>query len=77
MKSKGFVRPLVDKWAMGEFGRQAIRGREQQLIDKYGGIGNPKVANSIRGVARYNINGYMYHSASDRAFGNIAPYTGF
>ena len=77
MKSKGFVRPLVDKWAMGDEGGRAIRGREQQLIDKYGGIGHPKVANSIRGVSRYNPNGYAYHHASDTAFGNIAPYTGF
>ena len=59
------------------FGKPAIRGREQQLIDYYGGIGHPKVANRIRGVSKANFLGRYYHYQSDYYFGNIAPYTGF
>lgn len=55
----------------------AIRGREQQLIDFYGGVGSPLVGNSIRGVAAYNPFGKFYHEAASAAFGELAPYTGF
>ncbi len=57
-------------------GYWAIRGREQQLIDAAGGIGAPNLANLVRGVSKYNLNGPLYHFTSDVAFGNIAPYTG-
>ena len=44
----------------------------------HGGIGSSKVANSIRGVSKYNIvTGRIYHGLSDIWFGNIAPYTGY
>ncbi len=66
----------MDKAAIGPFGYAAIRGREQQLIDFYGGIGSPKVANIIRDVGRYNVAGRYYHQKSNSYFGNIAPYTG-
>ena len=69
----GFGRPVVDRYSKSY---DAIRGREQQLIDYHGGIGNKKVANKIRGVGRYNIYGRKYHNASNNYFGNIAPNTG-
>ena len=69
--------PEVDKAIQGIKGRPAIRGREQQLIDYYGGVGNPKVANRIRGVSKINPGGRLFHAASNSFFGNIAPYTGY
>jgi hypothetical protein len=73
------VTPKIDKFIQGAgtLGYWAIKGREQQLIDFHGGIGNPQVANLIRGVWYFNPNGRIYHFLSDLAFGNIAPYTGF
>lgn len=76
MKAKGFGNPKVDRAIQGAHGRPTIRGREQQLIDYYGGIGSPKVANKIRGVSKYNPTGRIYHNISNYFFGNIAPYTG-
>lgn len=55
----------------------AIRGREQQMIDFYGGVGSPGVGNSIRGVAYFNPLGRVYHEAASFSFGQVAPYTGF
>lgn len=62
---------------------EAIRGREQQLIDSQGGawsdVGrlNTNSGNSIRGVAADNLQGRKFHEASNRYFGRLAPYTGF
>jgi hypothetical protein len=64
---------------------QAIRGREQQLIDAAGGSirealqrGVPtRSANLIRGVSPYNPLGSVYHRAASSAFGEIASYTGY
>ena len=75
-RAQGFDKPVVDRWAKGVKGKTAIRGREQQLIDYYGGVGSKSVANLIRGVSRYNPNARRYHNASNTYFGNIAPYTG-
>ena len=75
-KAEGFGTPVIDKVGKGTIGRHATRGREQQLIDFYGGIGNPKVANIIRGVSRFNPNGRYYHFMSNKQFGPLAPYTG-
>lgn len=58
----GYKNPLVDRFASGSFGRDAIRGREQQLIDFYGGIGSPMVGNFIRGVSRSNRRGIILSS---------------
>lgn len=77
MIAKGFGNPRLDVYAKGLDARAAIRGREQQLIDYYGGIGNPKLANKIRGVSKGNRMGIYYHYMSNRYFGNIAPYTGY
>jgi hypothetical protein len=61
---------------------QAIRGREQQLIDSNGGawsdVGrrNTNSGNKIRGVAKDNPMGRIYHIASSAAFGEIHGYRG-
>ena len=55
----------------------AIRGREQQLIDFYGGIGSKRVVNDIRGVSKINPFGRDFHNASNAEFGRLAPYTGY
>ena len=77
MKYEVFGKPVVDRCAIGFEGKMAIRGREQQLIDYHGGIGNKKVANKIRGVATWNPAGSTYHQKANKIFGNIAPYTGY
>ncbi|AEE51239.1 PKD domain-containing protein [Haliscomenobacter hydrossis] len=76
----------VDQALNGEIGRLCIRGREQQLIDFYGGAlsdpevrsqhVNPRCENLIRGVAKLNPMGYFYHWCSTIKFGEIYPYTG-
>ena len=78
-KGEGFGPPQIDKIAVGYVkgpAYQAIRGREQQLIDYYGGVGHPNVANRIRGVSRTNRNGHTFWERSNQYFGNIAPFTG-
>jgi hypothetical protein len=62
----------------------AIRGREQQLIDSYGGAmsdSNRRTgatsANRIRGVSKINPKGYIYHKAASTAFGEIHTFTGY
>nr|WP_242457157.1 hypothetical protein [Treponema zioleckii] len=84
MAKQGFKNVQIDKFAYGEQGRLAIRGREQQLIDKNGGAQSDTInghkgtsGNAIRGVSKFNPLGPAYHEASNKAFGNIAPYTGF
>jgi len=76
-RKDGFANPTLDRYAHGQLGRHAIRGREQQLIDYFGGLGHPKVGNAIRGVSQYNPMGRYYHTMSNQYFGNIAPYTGY
>lgn len=73
----GFGPAVIDRAIQGIAGRPAIRGREQQLIDSFGGVGDPRVANRIRGVSRANPFGRIYNNAADSTFGSIAPYTGF
>jgi len=94
MNLQGFGPARLDRWldATRPFtGRhldpayQAIRGREQQLIDAYGGAisdhhGNANATrsgNPIRGVARANPRGRIYHDAASATFGQRAPYTGY
>lgn len=78
MKNKGFGSPKIDVWIQGVVGYGAIRGREQQLMDYYGGVGSPKLGNKIRGVSKLKIvSGRAYHELSNYFFGNIAPYTGY
>ena len=62
---------------------QAVRGREQQLIDFYGGAWsergrfNTKSGNNIRGVAKQNPLGKIYHEAANLLFGQKYMYTGY
>ena len=77
MKAFGFGNPILDRAVQGVQGYPAIRGREQQMIDFYGGVGNFKIGNRIRGVSKYNPFGRIYHGASDLYFGPLASYTGF
>ena len=89
--AQGFGPALIDEYMIGtrpHFQRwmdpsyQAIRGREQQVIDSQGGAwsdvgrGNTMSGNAIRGVAGVNPLGRLYHTAASAAFGQIAPYTG-
>jgi outer membrane biosynthesis protein TonB len=60
---------------------QAIRGREQQQIDYYGGARSDnrtgsRSGNAIRGVAKDNKLGPIYDAAATATFGRRAPYTG-
>ncbi len=62
-------------------GYQAVRGREQQMIDSFGGAASDRPAatlsgNAIRGVAADNPFGRTYHDAATRTFGEAHPYTG-
>ena len=93
MNALGFGPAVLDQFVTGFTSVQAgtgfvttlsayvvIRGREQQLIDFYGGSmsdGNLKGANLIRGVSKWNPLGRVYHAASSAIFGQIAEYTGF
>jgi hypothetical protein len=75
------TRPWLTRHADPSY--QAIRGREQQIIDAMGGSwsdvgrGNTMSGNAIRGVAAANTLGRVYHAQATRAFGQIAPYTGY
>lgn len=77
MKALGYGNPVLDRAVQGYNGYPAIRGREQQLIHFYGGVGSPHVGNNIRGVSRINPAGLIYHGASNLYFGQLAPYTGY
>ena len=55
----------------------AIRGREQQMIDYFGGVGSENVGNRIRGVSKTNPWGRTYHTKSNQMFGQLHQYTGF
>ena len=69
-----FGAPVVDRWAIGLAGYDAIRGREQQLIDANGRAqsDNGTSANKIRGVGRFNPLAGMFDIASTAAFGPIS-----
>lgn len=60
----------------------AIRGREQQMIDRFGGairekgLAHTRSGNDIRGVGKRNRAGRLYDAAATAAFGRVAPYTG-
>lgn len=58
---------------------QAIRGREQQMIDSRGGAlsDGGTSPNAIRGVAKLNPLGRVYHNASNARFGPLHSYTGY
>lgn len=49
--------------------RWAVRGREQQMIEYFGGIGSPYVGNRINGISPYNPMEPVYRSSSFMYFG--------
>ncbi len=58
-----------------------IRGREQQLMDSFGGAwsdtGEPyKTENALRGVAKANPQGRRFHEAATSYWGKKSEYTG-
>lgn len=80
MQGKGYHSPKVDKYAMGPWrspAYDAIRGREQQMMDFHGGVGSTTLGNSIRGVSKMNPNGSRYHKASNMKFGQLHKFTGY
>ena len=83
MTAEGFGPARLDQFANGRIGGAAVRGREQQMIDAFGGArsdpdrrSDSRSANRIRGVSKLNPKGLIYHAAANAAFGNIHPYTG-
>ncbi|MFL5348502.1 MAG: hypothetical protein ACJ8AT_27205 [Hyalangium sp.] len=59
-----------------------IRGREQQLVDSFGGAwsdtGEPhKTENQVRGVSKDNVNGRRFYKAATDEWGKISEYTGY
>jgi hypothetical protein len=59
-----------------------IRGREQQLIDSFGGAwsdtGKPyKTENAVRGVAKDNPQGRSFYDAATSYWGKKSDYTGY
>ncbi|HEX8701479.1 MAG TPA: hypothetical protein VF815_21810 [Myxococcaceae bacterium] len=58
-----------------------IRGREQQLIDRFGGAwsdtgGSYKTENNIRAVAKDHKLGWEFHKAAADKWGELNEYTG-
>jgi len=78
---EGFLPAVLDKFTKSQL---TVRGREQQMIDYFGGAwsdrnkdGKPtKSANKIRGVSKDNPAGIVFHNASNREFGEKHYYTG-
>jgi hypothetical protein len=86
---EGYGTPKLDKalqsrgeWTPAYWSNYfAIRGREQQLLDSFGGVGAVRppywqVGNDIRAVRANHPFGEFFHDESSRRFGEIAPYTG-
>lgn len=76
-RSLGYANPKLDQARYGFKHYSAIRGREQQLIDYHGGVESDGVGNLIRGVAKGNVSGEIYHNAANLEFGQLYPYTGW
>ncbi len=70
LNAEGFGPPRLDQWT-NDYG--AIRGREQMLIDYYGGarsVGG-SARNMINGVSDFNPNRPFYMDAARRSFGPL------
>ncbi|MBY0574407.1 MAG: hypothetical protein K2P84_12070 [Undibacterium sp.] len=70
LNKEGFAPPVVDRWSSDG---GAIRGREQQLIDFFGGarsVGGTS-RNMINGVSDFNPNRIYYIPASIATFGPL------
>jgi hypothetical protein len=71
---RGFTVIQLDKAIQGKKAKRANRGREQQLLDFYGGTKNPNVANKIRAVSFINPLAYTFHLEANKHFGQIAEF---
>jgi hypothetical protein len=72
MRVFGYGSPTLDVASRGyPTGYWAIRGREQQLIDFFGGVGSPNVGNSINGISPYNPARQLYLNTSTMMFGPL------
>ena len=70
MNEKGFGPAVLDESSTNS---AAIRGREQQLIDKHGGAKRDggTSGNDIRGISKRNKKGDYYFEEARKAFGDI------
>lgn len=70
LNTSGFSPPVLDQRSSNY---DAIRGREQQLIDFNGGAQSVGGAarNMINGVSDYNLNGWDYMNESNKLFGTL------
>jgi RHS repeat-associated protein len=75
MRLRGFGNLQLDRSSWGDFAQDAIRGREQQLIDYHGGAQSQggSSGNRIRGVSVLNPFGSIYHWQSNKLFGTTFP----
>jgi hypothetical protein len=72
MRAYGYGNPKLDRVAIGfPVGYYAIRGREQDVVDGYGGVKSSKLGNSINPIFKYNPNKPLYMEASKLMFGQF------
>jgi hypothetical protein len=90
-KGPGFLPAVLDAFDVGtavdytkrysDAAYWRIRGREQQLIDSFGGAQSGtrepyRTENVKRGVAKDNPLGRLFHDAATKKWGQLYPYTG-
>jgi hypothetical protein len=69
MRAFGYSDPQLDRVAQAfPVGYNAIRGREQDLIDAYGGIGSSGLGNQRNGISPYNPNGWLLYKPTSNLF---------
>jgi RHS repeat-associated protein len=70
LNEEGYSKAVLDKKSTS---KSAIRGREQHLVDYFGGAEREggKSRNKIRAVGRLNKNRYVYAAAALAAFGGL------
>ncbi|WP_217509834.1 RHS repeat-associated core domain-containing protein [Herbaspirillum sp. C9C3] len=73
MNLLGYGKANLDESLTGPEAYAAIRGREQNIIDYYGGIGNPRVGNMINGISPLNMSRDFYLQMSEKYFGQYKP----
>lgn len=72
MRLFGYGNPQLDQKAFGyPSGYNAIRGREQMLIDAHGRINSPLVGNRINAIWEYNPFRTVYMDAAIKQFGPV------
>jgi len=80
----GYGGAVVDQEDVGSkkdpTAKWAIRGREQQLIDRWGRAqrdDSGTSGNIIRGVSKYNPAGRLYHQSANSEWGELFRFTGY